>query len=114
MGIFSPKETTHLVNLNEDAMMSECLPNHIKDGITRVDQVDMAVKLTGQFIQEQHCLFHSIPQPDGEVMVTLEPCKGAKKYVNGKLVTEPLVLKSGNRIVMGKKHVFRFNKPEQA
>nr|XP_008123326.1 PREDICTED: kinesin-like protein KIF1C [Anolis carolinensis] len=27
---------------------------------------------------------------------------------------EPLVLRSGNRIVMGKNHVFRFNHPEQA
>lgn len=31
------------------------------------------------------------------VVVTLEPCEGAETYVNGKLVTEPLVLKSGRR-----------------
>ncbi|XP_048966057.1 kinesin-like protein KIF1C isoform X3 [Canis lupus dingo] len=107
-------ETPHLVNLNEDPLMSECLLYHIKDGITRVGQVDVDIKLTGQFIREQHCLFRSIPQPDGEVVVTLEPCEGAETYVNGRLVTEPLVLKSGNRIVMGKNHVFRFNHPEQA
>nr|XP_023412110.1 kinesin-like protein KIF1C isoform X2 [Loxodonta africana] len=94
--------------------MSECLLYHIKDGVTRVGQVDVDIKLTGQFIREQHCLFRSIPQVDGEVVVTLEPCEGAETYVNGKLVTEPLVLKSGNRIVMGKNHVFRFNHPEQA
>ena len=29
------------------------------------------------------------------VVVTLEPCEGAETYVNGRLVTEPLVLKSG-------------------
>lgn len=29
------------------------------------------------------------------VVVTLEPCEGAETYVNGKLVTEPVVLKSG-------------------
>uniref|UniRef100_A0A0P6JY08 Kinesin-like protein KIF1C n=1 Tax=Heterocephalus glaber TaxID=10181 RepID=A0A0P6JY08_HETGA len=114
VGVFSPKKTPHLVNLNEDPLMSECLLYHIKDGITRVGQVDVDIKLTGQFIREQHCLFRSIPQPDGEVVVTLEPCEGAETYVNGKLVTEPLVLKSGNRIVMGKNHVFRFNHPEQA
>ncbi|ERE69322.1 kinesin-like protein KIF1C-like protein [Cricetulus griseus] len=136
VGVFSPKKTPHLVNLNEDPLMSECLLYHIKDGVTRVGQVDVDIKLTGQFIREQHCLFRSIPQPDGEestvvivfetytcfsgksklasVMVTLEPCEGAETYVNGKLVTEPLVLKSGNRIVMGKNHVFRFNHPEQA
>ncbi|XP_077021760.1 kinesin-like protein KIF1C isoform X2 [Tamandua tetradactyla] len=114
VGVFSPKKTPHLVNLNEDPLMSECLLYHIKDGITRVGQVDVDIKLTGQFIREQHCLFRSIPQPDGEVVVTLEPCEGAETYVNGKLVMEPLVLKSGNRIVMGKNHVFRFNHPEQA
>uniref|UniRef100_A0A8D0GYI2 Kinesin family member 1C n=1 Tax=Sphenodon punctatus TaxID=8508 RepID=A0A8D0GYI2_SPHPU len=48
------------------------------------------------------------------VIVTLEPCEGAETYVNGKQVTEPQVLRSGNRIVMGKNHVFRFNHPEQA
>uniref|UniRef100_A0A4X1UVP4 Kinesin motor domain-containing protein n=1 Tax=Sus scrofa TaxID=9823 RepID=A0A4X1UVP4_PIG len=114
VGVFSPKKTPHLVNLNEDPLMSECLLYHIKDGVTRVGQVDVDIKLTGQFIREQHCLFRSIPQPDGEVVVTLEPCAGAETYVNGKLVTEPVVLKSGNRIVMGKNHVFRFNHPEQA
>ncbi|XP_059991580.1 kinesin-like protein KIF1C isoform X2 [Lagenorhynchus albirostris] len=114
VGVFSPKKTPHLVNLNEDPLMSECLLYHIKDGVTRVGQVDVDIKLTGQFIREQHCLFRSIPQPDGEVVVTLEPCEGAETYVNGKLVTEPVVLKSGNRIVMGKNHVFRFNHPEQA
>ncbi|XP_069857772.1 kinesin-like protein KIF1C isoform X2 [Dipodomys merriami] len=114
VGVFSPKKTPHLVNLNEDPLMSECLLYHIKDGVTRVGQLDVDIKLTGQFIQEQHCVFRSLPQPDGEVVVTLEPCEGAETYVNGKLVTEPLVLKSGNRIVMGKNHVFRFNHPEQA
>lgn len=29
------------------------------------------------------------------VVVTLEPCEGAETYVNGRLMTEPLVLKSG-------------------
>ena len=32
----------------------------------RVGQVDVDIKLTGQFIREQHCLFRSIPQSDGE------------------------------------------------
>lgn len=72
----------------------------------------------------------------------MEPCEGAETYVNGKRVTSPIVLRSGtsllkpsagqrgtplqvhtcfsilgflgNRIIMGKSHVFRFNDPEQA
>uniref|UniRef100_K7FAY6 Kinesin family member 1C n=1 Tax=Pelodiscus sinensis TaxID=13735 RepID=K7FAY6_PELSI len=114
VGVFSPKKTPHLVNLNEDPLMSECLLYHIKDGVTRVGQVDVDIRLTGQFIREQHCVFRSCPNAAGEAIVTLEPCDGAETYVNGKLVTEPLVLRSGNRIVMGKNHVFRFTHPEQA
>ncbi|XP_015283376.1 PREDICTED: kinesin-like protein KIF1C [Gekko japonicus] len=114
VGVFSPKKTPHLVNLNEDPLMSECLLYHIKDGVTRVGQENVDIKLTGQFIKEQHCLFCSSTTESGEVVVTLEPCEGAETYVNGKQVTESLVLRSGNRIVMGKNHVFRFNHPEQA
>ncbi|XP_005062987.1 PREDICTED: kinesin-like protein KIF1C [Ficedula albicollis] len=75
--------------------MSECLLYHIKDGVTRVGQVDVDIKLSGPFIREQHCVFRSRPDPSGEVVVTLEPCEGAETYVNGKQVTEPVVLKSG-------------------
>ncbi|GCB60506.1 hypothetical protein scyTo_0011146, partial [Scyliorhinus torazame] len=64
LGVFSPKKTPHLVNLNEDPLMSECLLYYIKDGTTR------------QFLH--YCFF------------------------------------KGNRIIMGKSHVFRFNHPEQA
>lgn len=114
VGVFSPKKIPHLVNLNEDPLMSECLLYHLKEGVTRVGQVDVDIKLSGQFIKKQHCLFHCTTNDNGEVIVTLESFEGAETYVNGKQVTQPLVLKSGNRIVMGKNHVFRFNHPEQA
>ncbi|XP_071898633.1 kinesin-like protein KIF1A isoform X10 [Anas platyrhynchos] len=118
LGVFSPKKTPHLVNLNEDPLMSECLLYYIKDGITRVGREDAEkrqdIVLSGHFIKEEHCLFRSDTRTGGEVIVTLEPCEGADTYVNGKKVTEPSVLRSGNRIIMGKSHVFRFNHPEQA
>ncbi|XP_039571241.1 kinesin-like protein KIF1C [Passer montanus] len=114
VGVFSPKKTPHLVNLNEDPLMSECLLYHIKDGVTRVGRVDVDIKLSGPSIREQHCLFRSRPDPSGEAVVTLEPCQGAETYVNGKQVTEPVVLKSGHRLILGKNHVFRFTHPEQA
>ncbi|XP_034149656.1 kinesin-like protein KIF1A isoform X17 [Esox lucius] len=117
VGVFSPKKTPHLVNLNEDPLMSECLLYYIKDGITRVGRVDASsrqdIVLSGHFIQDEHCTFTSTTGPTGEAVV-LEPCEGAETYVNGKRVTEPTVLKSGNRIILGKSHVFRFNHPEQA
>lgn len=33
VGVYSPKKTPHLVNLNEDPNLSECLIYYIKDGI---------------------------------------------------------------------------------
>ncbi|XP_061314521.1 kinesin-like protein KIF1C [Pezoporus flaviventris] len=111
---FPPLKTPHLVNLNEDPLMSECLLYHIKDGVTRVGRVNVDIKLSGPLIEEQHCLFRSQPGPTGEVVVTLEPCEGAETYVNGQRVTEPVVLQSGSRLVLGQSHVFRFTHPEQA
>ncbi|KAF6361633.1 kinesin family member 1A [Rhinolophus ferrumequinum] len=118
LGVFSPKKTPHLVNLNEDPLMSECLLYYIKDGLTRVGREDAErrqdIVLSGHFIKEEHCVFRSDSRGCSEAVVTLEPCEGADTYVNGKKVTEPSILRSGNRIIMGKSHVFRFNHPEQA
>ncbi|NWW39147.1 KIF1C protein, partial [Panurus biarmicus] len=118
LGVFSPKKTPHLVNLNEDPLMSECLLYYIKDGITRVGQADAErrqdIVLSGAHIKEEHCVFRSERNNSGEVIVTLEPCERSETYVNGKRVVQPVQLRSGNRIIMGKNHVFRFNHPEQA
>ncbi|XP_041507227.1 kinesin-like protein KIF1B isoform X9 [Microtus oregoni] len=118
LGVFSPKKTPHLVNLNEDPLMSECLLYYIKDGITRVGQADAErrqdIVLSGAHIKEEHCIFRSERSSTGEVIVTLEPCERSETYVNGKRVAQPVQLRSGNRIIMGKNHVFRFNHPEQA
>lgn len=118
LGVFSPKKTPHLVNLNEDPLMSECLLYYIKDGITRVGQADAErrqdIVLSGAHIKEEHCVFRSERNNTGEVIVTLEPCERSETYVNGKRVAHPVQLRSGNRIIMGKNHVFRFNHPEQA
>ncbi|XP_054031629.1 kinesin-like protein KIF1B isoform X3 [Dryobates pubescens] len=117
-GVFSPKKTPHLVNLNEDPLMSECLLYYIKDGITRVGQADAErrqdIVLSGAHIKEEHCIFRSERNNNGDVIVTLEPCERSETYVNGKRVVQPVQLRSGNRIIMGKNHVFRFNHPEQA
>uniref|UniRef100_A0A671RJ99 Kinesin-like protein n=1 Tax=Sinocyclocheilus anshuiensis TaxID=1608454 RepID=A0A671RJ99_9TELE len=102
VGVFSPKRTPHLVNLNEDPLMSECLIYYIKDGVTRVGQEDVDIRLSGQFIKELHCVFCSEVNENNE---------GESDHMT--LVTFTDSHKS-NRIVMGKNHVFRFNHPEQA
>ncbi|XP_049438270.1 kinesin-like protein KIF1B isoform X7 [Epinephelus fuscoguttatus] len=118
LGVFSPKKTPHLVNLNEDPLMSECLLYYIKDGITRVGQADAErrqdIVLSGAHIKEEHCIFRSERNANGNVIVMLVPCEGSETYVNGKRVDDSIQLRSGNRIIMGKNHVFRFNHPEQA
>ncbi|XP_030589094.1 kinesin-like protein KIF1B isoform X4 [Archocentrus centrarchus] len=118
LGVFSPKKTPHLVNLNEDPLMSECLLYYIKDGITRVGQADAErrqdIVLSGAHIKEEHCYFRSERNANGDVIVMLVPCEGSETYVNGKRVEDAIQLRSGNRIIMGKNHVFRFNHPEQA
>merc|ERR1719270_1686563 len=42
------------------------------------------------------------------------PCTDALCYLNGRKVSEPTVLKSGSRVILGKNHVFRYHHPEQA
>ncbi|CAE1283538.1 KIF1 [Acanthosepion pharaonis] len=113
IGVFSPKKTPHLVNLNEDPLMSECLIYYIKDGTTRVGLPNAKqppdIQLSGTHIKEEHCMFENI---DGTV--TVIPCNAAMIYVNGRQVTEATVLKVGSRVILGKNHVFRFNHPVQA
>ncbi|CAL8148135.1 unnamed protein product [Orchesella dallaii] len=112
VGVFSPKKTPHLVNLNEDPFMSECLLYYIKDGVTRVGSADSEtpqdIQLYGAFIEDQHCFFENV---DGDVK--LVPVEGAQCYVNGTKIDEPTELISGSRVILGKNHVFRFNNPSQ-
>ncbi|XP_034243948.1 kinesin-like protein unc-104 isoform X7 [Thrips palmi] len=112
VGVFSPKKTPHLVNLNEDPFMSECLIYYIKDGVTRVGSCDanipQDIHLSGSFIQSEHCVFENV-----HGVVTLRPKKEALCYVNGREINTAIVLKTGSRVILGKNHVFRFNHPDQ-
>ncbi|XP_041480700.1 kinesin-like protein KIF1A isoform X5 [Lytechinus variegatus] len=112
VGVFSPKQTPHLVNLNEDPLMSECLLYHLKPGITRVGlsdaNVTQDIQLSGSYINEEHCIFEN-----KDSQVTLKPFDGCMCYINGSKITEPTQILSGYRIILGKHHVFRFTNPEQ-
>jgi kinesin family protein 1 len=114
VGFFSPKKTPHLVNLNEDATLSECLLYYIKEGITKVGSPDannpQDIQLVGAHILSEHCHFEN-----GNGIVKLVPRPEAVCFVNGKKVDQqPVLLKTGSRVILGKNHVFRFNHPEQA
>ncbi|XP_045522109.1 kinesin-like protein unc-104 isoform X13 [Pieris brassicae] len=112
VGVYSPKKTPHLVNLNEDPNLSECLIYYIKDGLTRVGtaeaNVPQDIQLSGSHIVSEHCIFENT---DG--VICLIPHRGALVYVNGREVTEPIILKTGSRVILGKNHVFRFTDPSQ-
>ncbi|UJR32870.1 hypothetical protein I4U23_020331 [Adineta vaga] len=116
VGIFSPKNSPHLVNLNEDPLMSECLMYFIKDGTTRVGRPDAPIHqdicLSGSHIESEHCII-----TNSQNIVHLKPCSQTTMcYVNGKRVDfdTPVELTSGSRVIFGKSHVFRFLNPEQA
>ncbi|XP_075169172.1 kinesin family member unc-104 isoform X7 [Haematobia irritans] len=113
VGVFSPKKTPHLVNLNEDPNLSECLLYYIKDGITRLGtheaNVPQDIQLSGSHILKEHCTFENRNN-----QVTLIPHKDALVYLNGRQLMEPEVLRTGSRVILGKNHVFRFTNPDQA
>ncbi|KAJ3282964.1 kinesin-like protein Klp8 [Borealophlyctis nickersoniae] len=109
-GVSMPKKLPHLLNLNEDPLMSECLLYQLSSGITYVgDRPDATIPLSGHTILPHHCHFVS----DETGSVTLHVEKGALVYVNGRMVTGSKRLKSGYRVIIGEHHVFRFNNPEE-
>ncbi len=114
VGVHTPKKLPHLVNLNEDPLMSECLIYQIKPGHTLVGNLesgaDVHIKLSGTKILANHCTFD---HTDGVVTVTAMP--DSMTMVNGKRLApqEPKRLRSGYRVILGDFHVFRFNHPEE-
>ena len=58
-----PSQTPHLVNLNEDATLSECLLYYIKEGVTRIGSpeanIPQDVQLVGSHILSEHCVFEN-------------------------------------------------------
>ncbi|RKP33473.1 kif1c protein, partial [Dimargaris cristalligena] len=119
VGLRTPKRMPHLVNLNEDPLMSECLIYNLKPGLTRVGRLEpinpptdapsVEIKLTGKVIKNYHCHFDN-----DEGRVTLVPQENSLVLVNGRRLTGPKRLRSGYRIIIGDNHVFRFNHPEEA
>ncbi|KAJ1983306.1 hypothetical protein H4R34_001361 [Dimargaris verticillata] len=118
VGLHTPKRMPHLVNLNEDPLMSECLIYNLKPGITKVGRLEpldpassptVEIKLSGKVIRDHHCYFENL-----QGSVTLHPQPESLLLVNGRRLTEAKPLRSGYRIILGDNHVFRFNNPEEA
>ncbi|KAI7873610.1 uncharacterized protein EV154DRAFT_527837 [Mucor mucedo] len=117
VGVYAPK-TIHLINLNEDPLMTECLMYQIKSGITRVGRIGSAIadiRLTGAEILDEHCYFQNEKEDEETRVVTIYPGKDSVTLVNGMQILQPKVLHSGYRIIFGSglHHMFRFNNPEE-
>ncbi|KAK7471223.1 hypothetical protein VKT23_002632 [Stygiomarasmius scandens] len=114
VGVHTPKKIPHLVNLNEDPLMSECLIYQLKPGQTMVGRLDSkkpaAIRLSGDKILEEHCYFENT---DGKVLLHCMP--DSVTFLNGKRIQpgQGYKLRSGFRIILGDNHVFRFNNPEE-
>ena len=114
VGLSTPKRMPHLVNLSDDPLLAECLVYNIKPGMTTVGNVEdtgtaSEIRLNGSKILQNHCTFENT-----EGTVTLNPGDGAAVMVNGLRIDKPKRLRSGNRIILGDFHIFRFNHPLEA
>ncbi|CAF9908576.1 MAG: kinesin-like protein Klp8 [Heterodermia speciosa] len=114
VGLSTPKKMPHLVNLSDDPLLAECLVYNIKPGTTAVGNVDdpnttSEIRLNGSKIHPDHCAFENV---DG--LVTLVPKDGAAIMVNGLRLEKPKRLRSGDRVILGDFHIFRFNHPQEA
>ncbi|WAQ91953.1 hypothetical protein PtA15_15A346 [Puccinia triticina] len=116
VGVYTPKRMPHLVNLNEDPLMSECLIYQIKPGTTTVGNTETTepcdIRLSGRNILAQHCHFES-DKETGTVELFSHP--NAPTMVNGQRLSpdKPRKLRSGYRVILGDYHIFRFNHPEE-
>ncbi|OAQ32427.1 kinesin-domain-containing protein [Linnemannia elongata AG-77] len=112
IGLHTPKKMPHLVNLNEDPLMSECLVYQLKPGKTQVGRLESSIaadiRLSGSNIHDEHCYFDNTNST-----VTLYPGKSSMTMVNGLRISKPKRLRSGFRVILGDYHVFRFNHPEE-
>ena len=113
VGMSTPKKMPHLVNLSDDPLLAECLVYNLKPGTTTVGNSDAEetseIRLNGSKILDHHCrLEHA------DNVVTIIPTEGAAVMVNGVRVDKAKRLRSGNRIILGDFHIFRFNNPLEA
>jgi kinesin family protein 1 len=114
VGLSTPKNMPHLVNLSDDPLLTECLVYNLKPGTTTVGNSDIEgqtaqIRLNGSQILAEHCNFENV---DGKV--TVIPQETASVMVNGVRIDKPRLLKSGHRIILGDFHIFRFNNPQEA
>lgn len=96
----------HLINLNEDPMLSRVICHFLEQEVTKIGRKDADpapdIPFSGLSILKQHALIKS---SNGEI--TIEPASpGAKTKVNGMPLTGERVLKNYDRILFGSNHMY--------
>ncbi|XP_020609741.1 kinesin-like protein KIF28P [Orbicella faveolata] len=96
----------HLINLNEDPMLSRVIYHFLEQVETKIGRKDADpapnIPLTGLSILKQHAV---IKTANNEI--TIEPASpGAKTKVNGMPLTGERVLKNYDRILFGSNHMY--------
>ncbi|KAL4235255.1 hypothetical protein ACF0H5_006893 [Mactra antiquata] len=103
----------HLINLNEDPMLSGVIVHFLKEGETTIGRKDAApvpdICLSGLSIQKQHAIMRC-----KKGVVELEPTtgSGAKIKVNGVPVTGNKKLSHKDRLLFGSNHLYVFLNPK--
>ena len=111
----SRTSVNHLVNLNEDELMTEQLAYFIPRGealrVGPFRSSSCELQLGGALIQDPHAVLVTKAEADTTI---LTPQPGADVYVNGSLVAgrDPVVLHHGDIVVFGANHAFRFVSPK--
>ncbi|XP_028998063.1 kinesin-like protein KIF13B isoform X2 [Betta splendens] len=107
-GIRVVHDRCFLVNLNADPALNELLVYYLKEH-TRVGSADSQdIQLCGMAIQPEHCVIDIT-----ENGVVLTPHRKARTWVNGSVVTSPVQLHHGYRILWGNNHFFRISLPKR-
>ncbi|XP_032677493.1 kinesin-like protein KIF14 isoform X2 [Odontomachus brunneus] len=103
-----------LVNLAADPMLSGTLLYVLPPGLVNVGRNSgpetprrkLDIMLDGPLVRELHC---SIENNDGKLVLT--PEMDGDTYVNGQIVTGKVILKHGDRLVIGGNHYFKVLNP---
>eukprot|EP01102_Stenamoeba_stenopodia_P004878 TRINITY_DN1532_c0_g2_i1.p1 TRINITY_DN1532_c0_g2~~TRINITY_DN1532_c0_g2_i1.p1 ORF type:complete len:1861 (+),score=489.46 TRINITY_DN1532_c0_g2_i1:320-5902(+) len=99
----------HLVNLNEDPILSDCLVYYLQPGETKIGRPDAEVpqniQLSGLSINKEH----AIAENKGDGVVTICPVGNSPVFVNGQLITAETQLPHSARVILGTNHIFRFH-----
>uniref|UniRef100_A0A4W3IYL8 Kinesin family member 13B n=1 Tax=Callorhinchus milii TaxID=7868 RepID=A0A4W3IYL8_CALMI len=107
-GIKVGDDKCFLVNLNADPALNELLVYYLKNHTLVGSDDSQDIQLCGMGILPAHCLIDI----SAERTVILTPKPNSRTFVNGCMVTSPVQLHHGDRILWGNNHFFRINLPK--